>query len=120
MGERKAVHLIYASGALVVAILWMKTFDWVWSFFSERAPGELLVNGTAALVAVTLAIIMYRNERVLTLTTEIAAELRKVSWPTWKETKMATLVVIVTVFIAAVILGTFDAVWSWLTDLLYK
>ncbi len=120
MGERKAVQLIYASGALVIAILYMKTFGWVWGFFSERAPGELLVNGTAAVLAVTIAVILYRNERVFTVTNEVAAEIRKVTWPTAKETKMATLVVIVTVFVAAVILGSFDAIWSYLTDLLYK
>ena len=120
MGERKAVHLMFATGALIVAILTIKTFDWIWGFFSEQPPAELVVNSLAAVVAGTLAFVLYRNERVFSLSSEIAAELKKVSWPTGKETKMATLVVIITVFIASVILGVFDAFWSWLTDLLYR
>ncbi len=46
-------------------------------------------------------------------------ELKKVTWPTRKETQAATIVVIVTVIIAAMILGAFDTVWSFFTDRIY-
>jgi len=51
---------------------------------------------------------------------EVTNELRKVTWPTRKETQAATLVVIVTVIVAAIFLGLFDAIWSWLTSLIYR
>ena len=50
---------------------------------------------------------------------EAWSELKKVTWPTRKETQAATLVVVVTVIIAAMLLGLFDMVWSWLTDRIY-
>jgi preprotein translocase subunit SecE len=47
---------------------------------------------------------------------EIAAELRKVSWPSFPETRAATVAVIVASLIAAVLLGLFDVFWQFLTD----
>jgi preprotein translocase SecE subunit len=45
--------------------------------------------------------------------------LHKVTWPTKQETKWATIIVIVTVVIGAIILSTYDLIWSWLTGLVY-
>jgi preprotein translocase subunit SecE len=42
-----------------------------------------------------------------------------VTWPTAKEVRAATIVVIVMSIIAAVILFAFDFVWSNLTELVY-
>ena len=50
---------------------------------------------------------------------QVRTEVSKVTWPTRKETQAATLVVIVTVIISAIILGAFDAVWSFATDKMY-
>ena len=47
---------------------------------------------------------------------EIAAELRKVTWPSLAETRAATIAVIVASLIAAVLLGLFDVFWQFLTD----
>jgi preprotein translocase subunit SecE len=47
---------------------------------------------------------------------EIAAELRKVTWPSLDETRAATVAVIVASIIAAVLLGLFDVFWQFLTD----
>ena len=43
---------------------------------------------------------------------EVVVELRKVSWPTWKETRQSTIVVIVCVLVVSLILGAFDFVWA--------
>ena len=40
------------------------------------------------------------------------AELRKVTWPSWDETKRMTLIVVVVVGIFAVIVGVFDLLWA--------
>ena len=53
------------------------------------------------------------------LANEVASELGKVTWPTPKEVRAATIVVIVMSIIAAVILFAFDFVWSNLTELVY-
>jgi preprotein translocase subunit SecE len=64
-------------------------------------------------------IALYRNDRVYHLANEVATELKKVTWPTAKEVRVATMTVIVMAIIAAIILGLFDFVWSNLTELVY-
>ena len=48
------------------------------------------------------------NEQVFASVVEVTRELEKVTWPTRKETSAATVVVIVTVLISALILSSFD------------
>ena len=63
---------------------------------------------------------MYRRTIAsITSPTRSSTELKKVTWPTAKEVRSATLVVIVMAIISAVILGLFDFVWSNLTELVY-
>lgn len=45
-------------------------------------------------------------------------ELRKVSWPTWEDTKKMTVVVVVVVSIFGGILAVFDLVWAWTLKLM--
>ena len=116
--SNKAVHLMYMSGGLLLYFLLNWTGEWIWGSFTKNPP-ELALNGICAVLALIGGIIAYRNDRVHTLATEVATELKKVTWPTRKETQAATLVVIVTVIIAAIILGVFDMIWSWITDRIY-
>ena len=115
----KPVHLMFLIGATVLFFLTKWTIDWLWGYFGTGVPGELFMTGTAMLVAVGTAIFLYRHDRVHTLANEVAAELKKVSWPNAKEVRAATMVVIVMAIIAAVILGVFDFIWSNLTELVY-
>jgi preprotein translocase subunit SecE len=110
MGPNKVVHLMFAVGALLAAFLLSKAGDWVWSYFAK--PNDLVINGAALLVAASAAYLAYRNERVFAAATEVTRELEKVTWPTRKETSAATVVVIVTVAISALVLSGFDMVWA--------
>ncbi len=115
----KPVHLMYLIGATVLFFLTKWTIDWLVGYFTGRSPSELVMTSISLLVAVGGAVYLYRHERIYTLANEVSAELKKVSWPTAKEVRAATIVVIVMSLIAAVILGTFDFVWSNLTELVY-
>ena len=114
MGSNKVVHLMFAIGALLAAFLLSRAGDWIWSYFSK--PNDLLVNGVALVVAATGALIAYKNERVFAAATEVTRELEKVTWPSRKETSAATVVVIVTVAISALVLTAFDFVWMKLAN----
>jgi len=115
--ERKWVHFLFAAGGIIALFLLAKTGDWIWSYFGKPKP--LVVYGLAALVAGIAVWVAWRNEEIFTLASECITELSKVSWPTRRETMAATLVVIVTVIIASGFLGMFDALWAYLTKLLY-
>src|SRR5262249_33455003 len=106
------------SGGVILYFLLTWTGEWIWGYFA-RHPNEFVIEAASAVLAFTVGLVLYRNERVFTLAGEVTTELRKVTWPTWKETQAATLVVVVTVAISVVLLFMFDAVWSWLTDRIY-
>jgi preprotein translocase subunit SecE len=105
--------LTFALAGLLAAFVLSRATDWAWSYFAK--PNDLIVNALAILVAGGAAVVAYRNEKAYASVVDITRELEKVTWPTRKETSAATLVVIVTVLIAAAILSSFDAIWSKLT-----
>ncbi len=114
----KPVHLIYLVGAVIMFYLFQWSIDWIWGYFGSP-PSEIRVSLFSAVAATLLAVVMYRSDRIYTLANEVAGELKKVTWPTAKEVRMATVVVIVMAIISAIILGVFDFAWSNLTELVY-
>ncbi|MGZ6141785.1 MAG: preprotein translocase subunit SecE [Myxococcales bacterium] len=78
--------------------------DWTWC----------TVIGLAVVAAA--ALYLWFTPKTHEVSLEIAAELRKVSWPSWAETRAATIAVIVASIIAALLLGMFDVFWQFLTD----
>jgi len=117
-GPNKAVHMMFLSGGLLLFFLLNWTGEWIGEYFT-RAPNEFLVNAIAALIALVVGISMYRSDKWYTLAHEVASELKKVTWPTKKETQLGTFVVITMVIISAIVLGAFDMVWAALTDTIY-
>ena len=114
----KPVHLIYLCGAVLTFYVLQWTVDWVWGYFGTP-PSEMNISMVSALIAVTASVVLYRNDRIYTLANEVSGELKKVTWPTAKEVRAATFVVIVMAIVSALILGLFDLVWSKLTDMVY-
>jgi preprotein translocase subunit SecE len=78
--------------------------DWTWSSIIGLA------------IAAGAALYVWLTPKTHQVSLEIAAELRKVSWPSFAETRAATVAVIVASIIAAVLLGVFDVLWQFLTD----
>jgi len=114
----KPVHLIYLCGAVLLFYLLQWSIDWVWGYFTT-SPSDFKISLISAVVAAVVGIAAYRNDRAYGLANEVASELKKVTWPTAKEVRAATLVVIIMAIISAVILGVFDVVWARLTTLIY-
>jgi preprotein translocase SecE subunit len=114
----KPVHLLYLGAALAMFFITSWSIDWIWGYF-VTAPSEAVASGIALVATVVAITVLYRNDRVYGFVNEVAAELKKVTWPTSKEVRSATTVVILISIIAAVILFTFDMAWSSLTELIY-
>jgi preprotein translocase subunit SecE len=118
LGLARWVQYVFVVAGLFFLWFLDKLVTLLWSNFAE--PPATAITGIAAVIGLGGAIALYRNERVHTLVTDVVTELAKVTWPTRQETYVSTVVVIVTSLIAAAIVGAFDFVWSFFTDLLYK
>ncbi len=114
----KPVHLIYLVGTVILFYLLQWSIDWIWGYFATP-PSDFKISLIAAITATVIGIGTYKNDRYYGLANEVASELKKVTWPTAKEVRMATIVVIVMAIISALVLGLFDFVWSNLTELVY-
>ena len=115
----KPVHLIYLVGAVVLFYLlqWTHRLDLGLLRHAAERVQDLARRRRSSRSSPASS--LYRNDRVYHLANEVAAELKKVTWPTAKEVRAATIVVIVMAIISALILGLFDFVWSNLTELVY-
>ncbi len=72
------------------------------------------------LTGVGVAVYLWFSDVVNKFGMEVAGELRNVTWPTWPETRVSTIVVVVTTVVVSLILGLFDAVIGALTHVIYR
>ena len=114
----KPVHLMFLCGGLLLFFMLQWTVDWIWGYFA-RTPDEFYITVFAGIVALIVGVYLYRRESTYDLANEVAVELQKVTWPTAKEVRAATIVVIIMTIISASILGFFDFVWSKVTEVIY-
>jgi preprotein translocase subunit SecE len=70
-------------------------------------------------IAAVAAIVVWRIPRTQTVSLEVALELRRVTWPSLRETRAATVAVVVASLVASLILGAFDMFWGWLSAWAY-
>ncbi len=124
MEVSRYVNLAYAVSFILSVLVFNKMVASIWEGF-ERLPDVAIVGNTITLtdvIAVALAagltLYLYKREDYRTYVSEVMLELKKVTWPSWDETKRGTLVVILfTVVLSAFLSGT-DQFWKYLTDLL--
>jgi preprotein translocase subunit SecE len=90
-----------------------------WNDFPVFGEDWTITTVAGFAVAAAAALVAWRTPRVQTLALEVAGELKKVTWPSIRETRAATLAVIAATFAAAAILGLFDYVWAWLSARIY-
>ncbi len=62
----------------------------------------------------------WKNEKIRTVSLEVVEELRKVTWPTAKETQSATILVIVSTLVITLILWIYDIVLLWVTNQIFN
>ncbi len=88
--------------------------DWIEKYEWFAAAATVLAAAFGIGLTIYLKSDKDRHEYLLSSITE----LRKVSWPTWADTKRMTLIVVVVCGIFAVIVGVFDVIWAKALNLL--
>jgi len=115
--ERKWTHVMFAVAGIILAWLLAKSGEWGWSAFGKA--NSLVIGTGAFLIAGVVTLAAWRNEQIFGLAQEVTSELKKVTWPTRKETLQSTVVVIITTIVSSAFLGLFDGIWSWVTRMIY-
>jgi preprotein translocase subunit SecE len=118
LGPVRWVQTAFLAVGALSFILLNRVIVGVWERFAE--PNSTLATVAAGLLGAVIAWRLYKYDRLNRIANDVVMELTKVSWPTRQEVSTSTVVVIITSIIAAAILGTFDAIWSAITDLIYR
>jgi preprotein translocase subunit SecE len=120
---RRIVAIFYVLAALALGMFLEKVLA---ISFATAGVNDFAVFGDwtlstvlGFLLAVAIAVVVWRVPKTQRVSMEIALELRRVTWPSLRETRAATVAVIVASFVAAIILGVFDLAWSWLSAKVY-
>jgi preprotein translocase subunit SecE len=120
---KRMVAIAYVIAALALGVFLEKVIELVLAY---TRVNDFAVLGDWSLSAVlgfglaaAAAAVVWRIPRTQTVSLEVALELQRVTWPSVRETRAATVAVIVASVVAAVILGVFDMVWSWLSAKIY-
>lgn len=123
---KRLVAIFYVFAAIVLGVFLEKLAEVGLSFArfnDQQVLWDLtwsdLVKYASYAVAGGAALVTWRNPRAQTVSLEVASELKKVTWPSLRETRAATVAVVVATFVAAIILGLFDFVWARLSTLIY-
>ncbi len=123
--QARMVNLTFMAAAL---LLWILSARFLAGAFDLTYPeldialigGEFRFSDLAGFIVVVVGgIYLWRHERLFQLVNEVAFEMRKVTWPTWEETRLQTMVTIVVTIIIALCLWIFDMLFSALTKLFY-
>lgn len=86
------------------------------STFATIGRQDWFVNGVPVLLGfITFASLQF-NRKVVDFSDAVVVELRKVVWPSRKDTGMMTVVVIIVLIIAGLLVGLFDATWAFVIN----
>ena len=114
---KKVVFSCFLIFAVLAWLVFSRLLTSAVTYFDFYAYGnfvDVIVRLAPIVLSIGLFIGFYRSEKATLYMTEVAAELKKVTWPSSKEVYAATLVVIIAVLVASVLLGVFDSLWSFL------
>ncbi|MBX3039272.1 MAG: preprotein translocase subunit SecE [Bdellovibrionaceae bacterium] len=87
---------------------------------ARLADSDLIRHGVPVAFGLALFVVLQFNPKILTWGEEVVSEVRKVVWPSGRDTTAMTIVVIIFVILASVIIATFDYMSSQLVNVILK
>ncbi len=125
---KRLVIIFYLVAGVILALFLEHLLSSIWAQFGLPDPefieglqwrATTILGVILSLVAV---IVCYLHPRIHRLSLEVASELMKVTWPSWAETRVSTVAVVVASLVAAIILFGIDSLAykimvSWLPAL---
>jgi preprotein translocase SecE subunit len=123
LNVNRLVNVSFAGLGIVVFLFIRQIAEVVWHLSRLPVPTEWPVT-PADLIAfaagVAVFVVLKKNNKTSTFTSEVIVELSKVTYPPRKETLLSGVVVSIMVAVCAMILFGFDTLWGTMVKLLYQ
>lgn len=119
----KILTLSFAVAAILVGLttsLLIKAFAGAFGVVARAADADIVRHGLPVLLGFGLFFALQFNQRVLTWGEEVVTEIRKVVWPSRKDTTAMTIACIVMVLVSSVIISSFDLISGFFINYLMK
>lgn len=110
------------TGALVglTLSLLITAFSGVFGWMARMSGNDLFRHGVPVGVGFLVFLVLQLNPKILTWGDEVVSEIRKVVWPSAKDTRVMTVVVCIMVLISSLIVTSFDFVSAYLINFLMR
>jgi preprotein translocase subunit SecE len=121
---KRIVAIFFVFAAVCLGVFLEKVLGLVfsytrWNDFPIFGDDWTLTTVVGYGIAAATAVVVWRTPRLHAVSLEVAGELKKVTWPSLRETRAATVAVVLFSFLAAALLGVFDFIWAKLSALVY-
>lgn len=119
----KFITLSFAIGAFLAGLtvsLLIKAFSGAFAVVASAASSDIFRHGVPLAIGFGLFAYLQFNSKIVTWADEVIAEVRKVVWPSRKDTTAMTIVVVIMVLISSVIISTFDMVSGYVINSLMR
>lgn len=119
----KILTISYAALAALVALtvhLLIVAFAGAFGIVARMADSDMVRHGFPVVLGLVLFAALQFNSKVNAWGEDVVAEIRKVVWPSRKDTTAMTMVCVAMVLISSVIISTFDLLSGYLINFLMK
>lgn len=119
----KILTVSFALAAILVAAttsLLIKAFAGAFGFVAKAADSDVIRHGLPVVLGLVVFAVLQFNPRILSWGEEVVSEIRKVVWPSRKDTTAMTIACIVMVLISSVIISSFDLISGFFINYLMK
>ncbi len=119
----KLMTLCFAIASALVGLsvhLLIKAFAGAFGVIARFADTDLVRHGLPVGIGLAMFIALQFNPRVLAWGDEVVSEIRKVVWPSRKDTTAMTIVVVIMVLISSVIITSFDFLSGYVLNVLMR
>lgn len=119
----KILTISFASAAILVGLtlsLLIKAFAGAFGIVAKLADSDLIRHGLPVVMGFAVFAALQFNPRVLAWGEEVVVEIRKVVWPSRKDTTAMTIACVIMVLISSVIISSFDLISGFFINYLMK
>lgn len=104
----------------VTTFLLLQALSGAIPFFAKAAGNDLFKHGLPVSLGIILFAVLQFTPSILVWGNEVVSEIRKVVWPSRKDTTAMTIACVVMVLISSVIISSFDLISGFFINYLMK
>ena len=119
----KILTLIFVAFSVLIGFTistLLKVFSGAFGIIAKLMNYDLFRHGLPVAIGIALFIYLQFNKGVLKWSDEVIAEVKKIVWPPFKDTRGMTIIVVVMVLISSVIVSVFDMFSGFVLNQLMK